>query len=223
MTENIDQHVLKTYFTLRIGIAVISLAFPVILALGGYFYAGLELQASMSAYYHALNDGKGMRDWFVGILFAVGVFMYLYRGYSVRENLLLNAAGVLALCIALFPTEWQCGDHCRPVSMHGTSAIGFFACIAFVCVKCSEDTLHLLSDAALQQRFRQLYRLEAFLMLGSPLIAFILNLLLKQPGSLVFYVEAVGIAAFSAYWLTKSRELTLSQADVRLLGRSPSN
>ena len=76
----LKKHVLSTYFSLRVGIVVIAVAFPVLLATGGYFYVGVGLLDSMSAYYHVTCEGRSMRDWFVGLLFAVGVFLYLYKG-----------------------------------------------------------------------------------------------------------------------------------------------
>src|SRR5215468_3157099 len=100
--NSLDKHILATYFTLRIGVAVIAIAFPLILGIVGKLYAGLPLQHSMSAYYHAINDGKSLRDVFVGILFAVGAFLYLYKGFSGKENIALNIAGILAVGIAIF-------------------------------------------------------------------------------------------------------------------------
>jgi hypothetical protein len=43
----------------------------------------------------------------------------------------------------------------------------------------------------------------------------VLNVLAPQYKAFVFYVEAGGIFAFAAYWLTKSRELSLTQAEER--------
>ena len=84
--DELQHHMFATYTTLRIGLAVIAFAFPILLWLGGRVI-GLPLQDSMSAYYHAFAaDGQSMRNWFVGILFAVGVILYLYQGYSYREN-----------------------------------------------------------------------------------------------------------------------------------------
>ena len=217
MKPPLHKHILATYFTLRIGIAIIAIAFPLLLWLGGKAWADLPLQDSMSAYYHANVDGRSMRDWFVGILFAVGVFLYLYKGFSRRENYLLNLAGVMAVCVAIFPMEWNCGENCAKYSIHGACAIVFFLAIAYVCVRCSRETLPLLNDEAMQARYRRIYRLLAALMLGSPLIAFAVNAVLRQYASRVFYVEAVGIVAFAAYWLTKSRELSISQAEARAL------
>lgn len=210
----LEEHILATYFTLRIGIAVIAALFPLLLWLGGRLYAGLPLEESMSAYYHAANDGKSMRDWFVGILFATGVFLYLYKGYSNKENYALNLAGVLAIGVAIFPRAQEGGG---AYSLHGACAVAFFLCIAFVCVRCSADTLRLIEDEKLRASFRRLYKILAALMLTSPLIAFVLNTIFRQYKSLVFYVEAVGIFAFAAYWLTKSRELSITQAERKAL------
>jgi hypothetical protein len=54
----------------------------------------------------------------------------------------------------------------------------------------------------------------AMIMLASPAAAYVLNVLTPQQyKAFVFYVEAGGIFAFAAYWLTKSRELSLTQAE----------
>jgi hypothetical protein len=56
----------------------------------------------MSRYYYALgSDGYLMRDWFVGLLFAVGNFLYLYKGFGRAEDWALNIGGVLALGVAM--------------------------------------------------------------------------------------------------------------------------
>src|SRR5688572_3707669 len=164
MKADLQKHVLATYFTLRMGIALIAIVFPLLLWIGGKFYAGLPLQDSMSAYYHAVLDGKSMRDWFVGILFAVGVFLYLYKSYSNNENFALNIAGIMALGIAIFPMEWECGTGCAKYSIHGVCAVLFFICIAYVCVCCSRDTLSLLPNERQRARYRNMYRTLAALM-----------------------------------------------------------
>jgi hypothetical protein len=217
MQEPLEEHVLATYFTLRVGIAVIAIAFPLLLWLGGRFYVGLPLQDSMSAYYHAAVDGRSMRNWFVGILFAVGVFLYLYKGFSNKENYALNVAGVMAIGVAVFPMEWACGEACSRYSVHGVCAVLFFVSIAFVSVRCAADTLSLIQDEHLRTVFRRAYKTLAGLMLASPAIALVLNFILLQHRAAVFYVEAFGILAFAAYWLTKSRELALSQAEKKAL------
>jgi len=223
--EELQEHILATYLSLRIGIAAIGAAFPLNLAVGGYFYAHLCLQNSMSAYYHANVDGRSMRDWFVGLLFAIGVFLYLYRGYSKLENYLLNAAGVLAVGVAVFPMPWNNSCDLRICSaaaavpgcpsakftIHGFCAIAFFLCIALVCFICAGDTLPLIEDEKTRQRLHHTYRVIGVVMIASMAAAWVLNTIIRN-GQRTFYVEAVGIMSFAAYWLTKSFELKKTAA-----------
>jgi hypothetical protein len=208
----LQQHITATYLTLRIGVAVIALTLPILLW-GGGILQGIPLQDSMSAYYHAATNGGSMRNWFVGILFAVGVFLYLYKGFSFKENYALNLAGAFAIGIAIFPMEWNCGEECVKISMHGICAVSFFLCIAYVCIRCASETLHLLEDSILEKRYRTLYTWLGIGMIVSPLTALLLTLVFRRFSSYTFFVEAAGVWVFSTYWLVKSRELSLTSAE----------
>ena len=210
--DHLQQHFLSTYFNLRIGIAVIALCFPFILWVGGTIQQ-IGIQDSMSAYYHATNDGRSMRDLFVGILFAIGVFLYLYKGYSTKENVLLNMAGIFAIGIALFPMEWGCGDECKKVSVHGVSAISLFVSIALVSIFCASDTLHYLKNEKLEARFRRGYYTLGVCMVLSPLAAFLLAVVFRKLQGYTFIAEATGIAVFAIYWAVKSLELSKSKIE----------
>src|ERR1700733_14650519 len=102
--DQLRQNIMATYFSLRIGIAAVGIALPLVVGIVGYFYAHVCLQRSISAYYHAVGPtGHSMRNWFIGSLFVIGVFLYLYKGFSMLENILLNVGGLLAVLIALVP------------------------------------------------------------------------------------------------------------------------
>src|SRR5687768_1056650 len=88
--EYLHKHMFNTYFVLRKGMACTAIVFPLLLWWVGA-WADIDLQGSMSAYYHT-----SMRNWFVGLLFAVGGMLYLYKGFSMRENVALNLAGLFA-------------------------------------------------------------------------------------------------------------------------------
>ena len=85
----LQRHMSGTYFSLRVGMGVLAAALPPLLWLGGRLGDGEPLRCSMSAYYYSAT----MRDTFVGTLVAVGVFLYLYKGFSRQENWALNLAG----------------------------------------------------------------------------------------------------------------------------------
>ncbi len=205
------EHILATYVCLRIGMGVIALLFPPTLWVGGHIGAHLSLQPSMSAYYHAGNGA--MRNEFVGILFAVGVFLYLYKGYTKPENVALNLAGLFAVLVALFPMEWDCDPHCRRLTIHGTCAILFFLCIAYVCIFRAPDTLSQMSDEMKKRYYRATYKLLGVGMVASPAIALILTAVLQLQRSIVFFVEATGVYFFAAYWLVKSREIASTDVE----------
>lgn len=216
----LQKHLAATYFTLRWGLGAIAVVFPLLLVLGGWFYAGLPLQDSMSAYYHAANGDRSMRTWFVGILFALGALLYLYKGYSVRENIALNLTGIMVVLVAVVPMEWECGEACASFSVHGASAILAFLGIAYVSAFCADDTLNLIRDPKRQRRFRETYRALAGLMIVSPAAAFVLGELVGLSSAVVFLVEAFGIFAFAAFWFTKGREIRQTHADLMALDGS---
>jgi len=202
---------------LRLGLAVIAFAFPLVLWIGGYFLAKLPLADSMSAYYHhaipILHPGLGvMRNEFVGILFAVGALLFAYQGYSRFEDYALNFAGVFALGIAVFPTKWPADTTGSSFSLHGACAIAFFICIAYVCIWRAGDTLSLIEDETKRNRYRWIYRLLGIAMVVCPFLAWALISNTPSRTSTIFFVELTGIYVFATYWVIKSYEA--SQTDV---------
>ena len=209
-SESLRRDFESTYLRLRVGIAAIGVALPVILGLGAWILEGAFLQSSMSAYYHT-----GMRDLFVGALFAIGIALVLYQGFSVAENFVLSVAGVLAVCVALFPTEGGTAP-AWTADVHGVAAILFFACLAYVSVFRAGDTLSLIRDARRARALERTYRGLGIAMVASPLAALAVAWTLRPPGgepSVVFFVEVLGIWAFAAYWLVKSWEVQRTSAD----------
>ncbi len=131
-------HVFSTYFWMRTGMGLIAFAFPFVLVLVGGVVYGLAWQDSMSAYYWATPIEKGeesgdapMRVVFVGLLFALGTCLFLYKGYARLEDWVLNVAAVCAICVALAPM-------CKPESVcqgfpwHAFFAFGFFGLLTLV-------------------------------------------------------------------------------------------
>ena len=223
--KNLSNSIAATYKWLRLGIGLMALAFPLILWIGGHLVASLPLQGSMSAYYHAGNalvPGQGvMRNEFVGILFAVGTILFLFRGISRLEDLLLNLAGVMALGVALFPMAWpeKSGAPNSFFSTHGVCAVTFFFCIGFVCIFCASDTLDQLEKVkgeTQKTRYRKSYRILGVLMVALPLGAMCLKLFAPWRDWTIFFVEVAGIYVFSAFWLLKTYEISQTDLDKKV-------
>jgi hypothetical protein len=221
----------------RRGIAFIAIAFPLILWLGGYFVARLHLEGSMSAYYHAspksqaaeqldpppdlIDPGQGvMRNWFVGLLFALGGILVLYKGFTSMEDWALNLAGVMALGVALFPMAWGPNFKGTEVSvlnvrfsLHGFCAVMLFLCIGYVCIFRAGDTLKLIKDSKVRDRYRTTYRWLGWAMIVFPIAPFVLFGVLQIQNRATFFVELAGIWVFALYWLVKDHEISTSHAD----------
>ncbi|HVE79872.1 MAG TPA: hypothetical protein VNA89_13485 [Gemmatimonadaceae bacterium] len=213
----LQKHIAGTYFSLRVGMGVLAAALPPLLWVGGWLGDGVPLRCSMSAYYYS----PAMRDTFVGALVAIGAFLYLYKGFSRRENWALNLAGALAVGIAMVPTSTRCGAPAL-FTLHGAFAVLFFLAIAYVSIFRASDTLSLVRDTGRAAGLRAMYRALGVVMVASPVAAVVLDAVL-YPGerwrSLVFFVEALAVFTFAAYWLTKSRELSATDAERLALER----
>lgn len=211
----LQKHILASYSALRRGIGLLAVALPLLLSILGIVLADVALQESISAYYHA---GAGaMRNWFVGILWAIGVFLLLYRGFTKRESIALDLAGILLIMVAMFPMEWDCGDSCQKVSVHGVSAIGFFIMIGYVCIFRSFDTLHLVKTESRRRRYRNIYRALGHAMWVFPVTVGLLLFLGANPlgAYTVLILETIAIWVFAAYWLIKSLEIKETNADLK--------
>jgi hypothetical protein len=224
---SIEVHITSTYKVLRRGLAFLAIGLPLVLSILGFFQYGLAPQDSISAYYHAyastapgfdplLEAGKGqMRNWFVGILWAIGVFLILYQGYGRRENIALNLAGTLLILVAMFPMEWTCRNTCSKISLHGVFAASFFIVIGYVCIFRAGDTLELIRDAAKKASYRRTYRIIGLIMWVFPVVVVGLTFFRFYLFGryTVFFIEAAGIWTFAYYWWQKSVEIDESRAD----------
>ena len=87
-----------SYITLRQLIGFLGIMLPAVCILGGFTFAGLGIQRSISFYYHT-----NMRDFFVGLMFGVGFFLLSYKGYARIDTILAVIMGISGIGIAAFP------------------------------------------------------------------------------------------------------------------------
>ncbi len=224
------ERIYASYISLRIGLGLLALARPLVLVGWGYLVEHIAPQGSISAYYFAFapttSDLRAfpMRGWFIGTLFAVGCFLYLYKGFTRTENVVLNIAGLSALAVALFPTKMP--EYCKNCGsdtfqyVHGIAAVTLFVCMAFVAWACADEALVEFPPAR-REWFRNRYFGLAAAMIVAPVAAVVLTFSLGVNHWLVLIVEALGIWTFAAYWLLKSYELSLSKADWKSLTGQP--
>lgn len=136
--------VLETHPAYRTAIGTLGVLLPPILVGVGYA-RGVEVQGSISAYYHY----HVVRDWFVGILWVIGVFLFFYQ-YHPRDTgsahstikavrlgtadaWLGKLAGVSAVIVAMLPTTPPPDSPAQPPTIgmiHGAAAALLFLCLS---------------------------------------------------------------------------------------------
>lgn len=204
-----DNHLEASFIVLRRGMAVIALLFP--LAFIASSWAGRTAwQPSMSAYYWT-EDLE--RNFYVGGLCAIGVFLILYKGYTIAEDWILNVAGACAVGTAFFAMTRD--SDCSPggSSLHSVFAVAFFACIAFVCIVMSRNSLAHEPDSKRKKTFLLWYWIFAIAMGIGVFAALAVKLLpLEKTQSLcengwTFWCESFAIWSFAAFWFLKTKEL----------------
>ncbi len=216
MEKDLSKQMAATYRMLRLGLAVLAFALPLLLWLGGYFIYDVPLAGSLSAYYHASHvpppqvyGGGVLRNVFVGIIFAVSILLFAYQGFTRLEDWALNLAGLLAVGVALVPTPLVGGGLW---TLHGAFAILFFVSIGYVSIFRAGDTLRLIKDDATRERFRMTYKILGWAMVVLPLSAFAFFTFIGG-GYTTFFVEFAGIYVFATYWVVKSREAKKTRMD----------
>ena len=210
--------VFATYFWLRFGFVFIGVGFPLLLWGWGKVH-GVPLQDSMSAYYWAppvQGEGEPVRALFVGGLFVIGSFLFIYKGYTFWEDIVLTLGAGLVIVVALVPMGWNCGADCPSWSWHYVSAIGAFACLGYVVLFQARKTLDELGNQQLRKRFNFLYWVTSAFFFFFPFVVLGWHLL-AQNSTVTFWLEASLIFAFALFWLCKSLEMWISQAERQTL------
>ena len=240
--EDIRRHCFASYNSLRIGIAIVALIFPVALLVSGYVN-DVANPGSMSAYYWAGAPVGGVplqlqgslfdlplhappgRLWFVVGLFSIATFLYLYKGFTVGENVALNLAAVFAVLVACYPMEINCTkldapkvadafSYCfKGLNPHGVSAGALFVCLFYVVFLRAMDTLPALGDPRLEQKFRWAYWVTGGLMIGGLGVAFAMHAVVSDYSTVTFSLETAGVVGFALYWVVKSIEMRYSQIE----------
>lgn len=204
--KDFSRHANLAFLIKCFGIGVIALLIPVTLPLVG----GYDGHFSISFFYHVPEA----RNWFVGLLWAVGIFLVLFQGLSRAENIILTAGGIFLILVAMVPTGTdQCSESI--FSWHAFFAVAFFACLFVVAVFFSKSRLDYILWPPLRKRFEMAYNVTGCAMIGLPLLAYGVHLVDgRDCGHEIFWIEAAAILAFSSYWFVKTWEYK------RLLGLS---
>ncbi len=168
--------------------------------------ASWRLLPSVSAYYYT-----GAVGIFVGVLFALSLFLLTYRGYEgeVADRVVGRIGGCAALGVALFPTEAPGGVAApswwgKPLDrVHYASAVALFlSFIVFAIWLFRKSSVPRGQDRPPEKRRRDaVYLACGIAMIVGVVWAGILLIATDEPP--IFWPEAVAIEAFAISWLVK--------------------
>lgn len=189
-------------------IGYLGIALPILLYLlaGARPTEGLQpwrLLTSVSAYYYTGAVGV-----FVGVLFALSLFLFSYRGYksTVADRIVGATAGLAALIVALFPTEAPSGlgeplwwRHFMSIVHLASAAVLFASFILFSLWLFRKSNLPASERPREKQRRNMVFLICGFTMIVGVLWAASSHFT-KAP---IFWPETVAIVAFAISWLVK--------------------
>lgn len=199
--------ILETTAGYRTAIGVMGVLLSPVLVVYGLF-RHVPVQGSISAYYHQTTT----RDWFVGTLFVIGMFLFFYKytpGLTpAKSNIdavktghldawLGKAAGIAAVTVALWPTHYPEGTKTFSGYVHYVAAVALFGCLALF-------PLILFSNSNTRPK---LYKAIGWSMLAILGVA-LAWLLLDAKTQPLLAIETALITLFGWSWFAKGRDQT---------------
>lgn len=209
--------VIRSYYRVRQALGWLGLSLPFLLGLAG-LVSPEGMAPSVSDFFHTLA-----RDIYVGVLFSIGIFLLVYEGYdrqpgeSLTDNWLATVAGISVIGVAIFPNESPTGD-VASLTQHlvgvGLSPLFHYSC-AFIFFYCMGHFCMFRFARTGDRRRRRIYLTCGWAIIASCAGLFVATLM-RQAGTpamsafvtdyeLVFWVEVLGIWAFSWAWIVKGR------------------
>lgn len=220
-----DESVLViNYMHLRKAVGWAGTLLPVILLIANPIALSIEnsgcgvVPGSVSGYYYL-----PVRNIFVGVLCALGLFLIAYVGYDLGDRLVTDAAGVFAVGVALFPTKPTVASPpsvtCQTVAqlstreqvvgdMHLVFAGLMFVFLAWMAIRfTSTDSPQPSPQKLLRNRIYQICAIVIVACLVAAVITTFLPASVKALFPWLFLWEAVAIFAFGVSWFVKGQTL----------------
>jgi len=209
----LDNEFVISFFTLRKAIGWLGLLLPIIVRWGAKLVEKIPSHDSISAYYYT-----SMRDEFVGILAAVGVFLFCYRGPDKQDNILTNIAGLCAIGIGLLPTEpiyhdliatrfdtsANCYSNHGPLGLHIYVVAAFFLIISYLAIfRFPKPSRPVITKQKLSRN--KIYRACGIVMVV--MLVAIVAIKANSMRQSIFWPETIAIVAFGVAWLTKGQAI----------------
>jgi hypothetical protein len=201
-----DRFFRKSFLKTRVVIGVIGVLLPIVLVGGNWVVFGQsDLLPSLSGYYHS-----DMRNWFVGSLWAIGsgLLVYLAARRNLADSVISFVAGLLAVGVALFPTNAPGTLPTIIARLHVAFAALLFALLGVICFRFGNRD-GKREDRTMRWRnwWRWVHRGCAIVIWGAVVASVVLAAVGSAESKAVFWGETIAVLAFGLSWFLKGSEL----------------
>ena len=208
-----------SFLAIRKSVGVLGIALPIVLALGTLIVGECShfIKDSISSYYYTL-----MGNFLTGILAAVALFLFTYKGYNKADRISAIIAGFGALTTAVFPTNSEnttnwCEVITKPCSSfsntaHFLGAAVFFVTLAFMSIFLFTKSDKKKEDIQKPKRTRN----RVYIAMGIIMLVALLGIVLLRIPAVgralnqyqpEFWFETIALWAFGFSWLVKGETI----------------
>ena len=215
-----ENDLVYSYMTLRNLIGLCGMILPIALALTTRTSPGDKaIESSISAYYYTSNG-----DLLVAVMCVLGAFLFTYKGYDVKENILSSVTAICGLGVAFSPTAADCARQsfsihtALPVvpeifgiERHLIFAGLFFITLSIISLLCfpQTDVINQAKGIMTKKNKRNIiFKVCGWIMFFCVAVMIPYNISDKIKSMFgdfpfIFVFESIAIEAFAASWLTK--------------------
>jgi hypothetical protein len=215
MSTQRERSLITSYLAMRRLIGVLGIALPIILFFGGLAQDEPLIEGSISGYYYT-----SMRDFFVGLLSGVALFLLSYKGYEKIDDVVAQISGMCVLGMIIFPTAMFSGSVVKVGMFRIPDNISEYIHLAFgtlFFLSLSYNSIFLFTRrhpgvmGKEKKRRNIIYRTCGVVMLASVVCISIYTIFLKETVlskmNPVLILESIALLAFGISWLVKGNTL----------------
>jgi len=212
-----NESLIVSYKALRRLIGIMGILLPIINILGGCLIAKLPIQQSISMYYYT-----NMRDFFVGLMFVVSLFLITYKGYNTLDLITSIITGAAGLGVAIFPcfSEMYIGQKVGIFQLspetsfivHLTCAALFFVLLAFTSVFLFTRKHKDSNLVTPQKKIRNIIYVVCGILMLACVLGMLLSILIltkeqRYDSKIILILESIALFSFGVSWLVKGETL----------------
>lgn len=203
-----------SYKALRRLIGFLGMLLPIVLIIGGWIFAKDAIQQSISLYYYS-----NMRDFLVGTLFLVALFLMTYKGTLVIDNVITTITGIAGLSVAIFPCFNELYETQRVgiFQMYPSTSNIFhlsFASLFFILLAINSIFLFTRKSGPVTPQKKK--RNKVYVICGIIILACFVGLIVcmltlnqqqKFDSRIILILETIALWAFGVSWLVKGQTI----------------